>query len=49
MIDVKKDTISSVLIWVWLSVSCSTMNELVDKFNTAYDKQNRRAGRSTFI
>ncbi|CAM6027556.1 unnamed protein product [Sphagnum balticum] len=27
----------------------STMNELVDKFNTAYDKQNRRAGRSTFI
>ncbi|CAK9232276.1 unnamed protein product [Sphagnum jensenii] len=27
----------------------STMNELVDKFNTAYDKQNRRGGRSTFI
>ncbi|CAK9873661.1 unnamed protein product [Sphagnum jensenii] len=27
----------------------STMNELVDKFNTAYDKQNRRPGRSTFI
>ncbi|CAM6033129.1 unnamed protein product [Sphagnum compactum] len=27
----------------------SNMNELVDKFNTAYDKQNRRGGRSTFI
>ncbi|CAK9266674.1 unnamed protein product [Sphagnum jensenii] len=29
---------------------CSnTMNELVDKFNTTYDKQNWRGGRSTFI
>lgn len=31
------------------SVACSTINELVDKFNTAYDKQNRRGGRTTFI
>ncbi|KAJ8620308.1 hypothetical protein MRB53_028837 [Persea americana] len=27
----------------------STMNELVDKFNTAYDKQSRRGGRTAFI
>ncbi|XP_022848342.1 COP9 signalosome complex subunit 6a-like isoform X3 [Olea europaea var. sylvestris] len=27
----------------------STMNELVDKFNTAYDRQSRRGGRSAFI
>eukprot|EP00249_Psilotum_nudum_P013428 c24330_g1_i1 orf=506-1411(-) len=27
----------------------STMNELVDKFNTAYDKQTRRGGRASFI
>ncbi|KAH9576357.1 hypothetical protein CY35_01G157200 [Sphagnum magellanicum] len=27
----------------------SIMNELVDKFNTAYDKQNWQGGRSTFI
>jgi len=34
---------------MWLPVSCSTMNELVDKFNIAYDKQNQWGGRSTFI
>ncbi|KAF5948952.1 hypothetical protein HYC85_014909 [Camellia sinensis] len=27
----------------------STMNELVDKFNTAYDRQSRRGGRSAFF
>ncbi|KAL8147020.1 hypothetical protein AgCh_004656 [Apium graveolens] len=27
----------------------STMNELVDKFNTAYDRHSRRGGRSAFI
>ncbi|KAL0328623.1 UNVERIFIED_CONTAM: COP9 signalosome complex subunita [Sesamum calycinum] len=27
----------------------STMNELVDKFNTAYDRQGRRGGRTAFI
>ncbi|CAM6090918.1 unnamed protein product [Calypogeia fissa] len=27
----------------------STINELVDKFNVAYDKQSRRGGRSTYI
>ncbi|KAK6133070.1 hypothetical protein DH2020_033109 [Rehmannia glutinosa] len=27
----------------------STMNELVDKFNAAYDKQSRRGGRTAFI
>ncbi|MBA0602863.1 hypothetical protein Gorai_003029 [Gossypium raimondii] len=29
--------------------SCSTMNELVDKFNTAYDRHSRRGGRTAFI
>lgn len=28
---------------------CSTMNELVDKFNTAYDRHSRRGGRTAFI
>ncbi|KAK3013344.1 hypothetical protein RJ639_008337 [Escallonia herrerae] len=27
----------------------STMNDLVDKFNTAYDRQSRRGGRSAFM
>ncbi|KAJ6978432.1 COP9 signalosome complex subunit 6a [Populus alba x Populus x berolinensis] len=27
----------------------STMNELVDKFNTAYDRHSRRGGRTAFI
>jgi len=27
----------------------STMNELIDKFNTAFDKQSRRGGRTTFL
>ncbi|RVW60742.1 COP9 signalosome complex subunit 6b [Vitis vinifera] len=32
----------------WL-FSFSTMNELVDKFNTAYDRHSRRGGRTAFI
>uniref|UniRef100_A0A0C9RG54 COP9 signalosome complex subunit 6 n=1 Tax=Wollemia nobilis TaxID=56998 RepID=A0A0C9RG54_9CONI len=27
----------------------STMNDLIDKFNTAYDKQSRRGGRTNFL
>ncbi|GLJ08271.1 hypothetical protein SUGI_0085330 [Cryptomeria japonica] len=27
----------------------STMNDLIDKFNTAYDKQSRRGGRTAFL
>ena len=29
--------------------SHSTMNELVDKFNTAYDRHSRRGGRTAFM
>lgn len=29
--------------------SCSGMNELVDKFNTAYDRHTRRGGRTAFM
>lgn len=32
-----------------LLLSCSSMNELVDKFNTAYEKHSRRGGRTTFF
>ncbi|KAF5728510.1 COP9 signalosome subunit 6A [Tripterygium wilfordii] len=32
-----------------LTNSSSTMNELVDKFNTAYDRHSRRGGRTAFI
>lgn len=30
-------------------LSCSSMNELVDKFNTAYEKHSRRGGRTAFF
>lgn len=29
--------------------SCSAMNDLVDKFNTAYDRHSRRGGRTAFL
>lgn len=34
--------------WI-VPILCSTINELVDKFNVAYDKQNRWGGGTTFI
>ncbi|XP_038972765.1 COP9 signalosome complex subunit 6-like, partial [Phoenix dactylifera] len=36
--------------YLMMFTNCSsTMNELVDKFNTTYDRQSRRGGRTAFI
>lgn len=32
-----------------ISLNCSTMNHLVDKFNTAYDRVSRRGGRTAVV
>ncbi|TYH04792.1 hypothetical protein ES288_A08G034300v1 [Gossypium darwinii] len=43
-----KDTL--LITYLAMFTNCSsTMNELVDKFNTAYDRHSRRGGRTAFI
>ena len=38
-----------IYIYIYIYFFCSTMNDIVDKFNTAYDRHSRRGGRTAFI